>query len=89
MKRRTKTRSTTKTQKKIFFKRRHGCPLSGLNAPEISYKDPELLKKYISESGRILPSRITNVCAKKQRELKTAIKNARMIGLLPFVFKIK
>jgi small subunit ribosomal protein S18 len=74
-----------KAAKKVFFKRRRGCPLSGPNAPTIDYKDPELLRKYVSEGGRILPSRITNVCAKKQRELKRAIKIARHLALLPFI----
>ncbi len=78
-------KNSEKATKKVFFKRRRGCPLSGPNAPVIDYKDPELLRKYVSEGGRILPSRITNVCAKKQRELKRAIKVARHLALLPFI----
>jgi len=58
------------------------CPLSGKNAPEIDYKNIKLLKKYTSESGRILPSRVTSVCFKKQRELAKSIKRARLLGLL-------
>ena len=73
--------------KKVFFRRRRGCPLSVAGAPAIDYKNPELLGRFISEGGRILPSRITNVCAKKQRELKKAIKFARVLALLPFVYK--
>ena len=69
----------------VFSKRTRKCPLSGDNAPKINYKNIELLEQYISEKGKILPSRITSVSAKKQRELKNAIKNARMIALLPFV----
>ena len=62
-----------------FFKE---CPLSGKNAPEIDYKNIKLLKKYMSENGKILPSRITNVCQKKQRELSLSIKRARNLALL-------
>ena len=62
-----------------FFK---PCPFSGKNAPEINYKNIKLLKKYISESGKILPSRITSVSLKKQKELSTSIKRARLLALL-------
>ena len=58
------------------------CPLSGKDAPVIDYKNIKLLKKYISESGRILPSRITSVSLKKQRELSKSIKRARVLALL-------
>ena len=58
------------------------CPLSGKNAPIIDYKNLKLLKKYISESNRILPSRITSVSQKKQKELSKAIKRARLLALL-------
>ena len=58
------------------------CPLSTKDAPEINYKNIKLLKKYISESGRILPSRVTSVCFKKQRELSKSIKRARLLALL-------
>ena len=58
------------------------CPLSGKSAPIVDYKNIKLLKKYISESGRILPSRITSVSQKKQKELSTAIKRARLLALL-------
>ena len=57
-------------------------PLSGKNAPDIDYKNIKVLKKYISESGRILPSRVTSVSFKKQRELAKSIKRARLLGLL-------
>ena len=62
-----------------FFK---PCPLSGKNAPTIDYKNIKLLKKYVSENGKILPSRITNVSQKKQRELSLSIKRARNLALL-------
>ena len=58
------------------------CPLSTKDAPEINYKNIKLLKKYISESGRILPSRVTSVSFKKQRELSKSIKRARLLALL-------
>ena len=58
------------------------CPLSGKNAPIIDYKNLRVLKKYISESDRILPSRITSVSQKKQKELSKAIKRARLLALL-------
>ena len=70
---------------KPFFRRRKVCPFSGDNAPSIDYKDTRLLQRYISERGKIVPSRITAVSAKKQRELSIAIKRARILGLLPFV----
>ena len=62
-----------------FFK---PCPLSGKNAPVIDYKNIKLLKKYISESGRILPSRVSSVSFKKQRELANSIKRARLLALI-------
>ncbi|WP_075215854.1 MULTISPECIES: 30S ribosomal protein S18 [Pleomorphomonadaceae] len=70
-----------------FFRRRKTCPFSGANAPKIDYKDVRLLQRYISERGKIVPSRITAVSAKKQRELAKAIKRARILGLIPFVIK--
>ena len=70
-----------------FFRRRKTCPFSSDNSPKIDYKDVRLLQRYISERGKIVPSRITAVSAKKQRELAKAIKRARIIGLLPFVIK--
>ena len=68
-----------------FFRRRKTCPFSGPHAPKIDYKDVRLLQRFISERGKIVPSRITAVSAKKQRELAQAIKRARFLGLLPYV----
>jgi len=65
---------------KPFFRRRKSCPFSGDNAPKIDYKDTKLLQRYVSERGKIVPSRITAVSAKKQRELARAIKRARFFG---------
>ncbi|MFT3972316.1 MAG: 30S ribosomal protein S18 [Amaricoccus sp.] len=70
-----------------FFRRRKSCPFSGANAPAIDYKDVKLLQRYISERGKIVPSRITAVSAKKQRELARAIKRARFVALLPYAVK--
>ncbi len=71
--------------KKVFFRRKRTCPLSGPKAPAIDYKDVKLLQRYVSERGKILPSRITSVSAKKQRKLATAIKRARNLALMPYV----
>ncbi|MEE2761292.1 MAG: 30S ribosomal protein S18 [Pseudomonadota bacterium] len=68
-----------------FFRRRKSCPFSGKNAAKIDYKDVKLLSRYVSERGKIVPSRITAVSAKKQRLLARAIKRARYLALLPYV----
>ena len=70
-----------------FYRRRKSCPFSGPGAPKIDYKDVRLLSRYISERGKIVPSRITAVSAIKQRELAQAIKRARFLGLLPYVIR--
>lgn len=71
--------------RKPFFRRRKSCPFTGASAPKIDYKDIRLLQRYISERGKIIPSRITAVSNKKQRELARAIKRARFLSLLPYV----
>ncbi len=68
-----------------FFRRRKSCPFSGPNAPKIDYKDVRLLQRFVSERGKIVPSRISAVSSKKQRELAQAIKRARFLGLLPYL----
>ena len=65
---------------KIKFKKK--CPLSGKGSPKIDYKNIKLLKKYTSENGKILPSRVTSVSLKKQRELSLSIKRARNLALI-------
>jgi len=62
-----------------FFK---SCPLSGKDAPVVDYKNIKLLKRYISETGRILPSRVTSVSLKKQKEVSKSIKRARLLALI-------
>jgi len=68
-----------------FFRRRKSCPFSGPNALKIDYKDVRTLQRFVSERGKIVPSRITAVSAKKQRELAKAIKRARYLALLPYI----
>ena len=65
---------------KYKFKKK--CPLSGKGAPVIDYKNIKLLRRYISENGKILPSRITSVSQKKQRDLSISIKRARNLALI-------
>jgi small subunit ribosomal protein S18 len=64
------------------YKFKKSCPLSIKGAPTVDYKNIKLLKKYMSENGKIMPSRITNVCQKKQRELSLSIKRARNLALI-------
>ncbi len=71
--------------KRPFFRRRKTCPFTGPNAPQIDWKDLRMLGRYISERGKIIPSRITAVSQKKQRELAVAIKQARFMAILPYV----
>ncbi len=79
--------SSFPANKKLFFRRKKSCPLSGANAPVIDYKDIKLLQRFTSERGKILPSRITTVSRKKQRALSRAIKQARNLALLPFIMQ--
>ena len=87
MKRNKKRQKNSKYSKLSLFQKPDvkfikPCPLSEKNAPIINYKNIKLLKKYISENGRILPSRITSVSTKKQKELSQSIKRARLLALL-------
>jgi small subunit ribosomal protein S18 len=72
---------------KPFFRRRKSDPFEGKDAPAIDYKDTRSLQRYISERGKIVPSRITAVGAKNQRKLAQAIKRARFLALLPYAVK--
>ena len=72
-------------QRRQFFRRRKTCPFSGPKAVQIDYKDIRLLYKFVSEKGKIVPSRISAVSLKKQRELAVAIKRARFLALMPFL----
>ncbi len=73
------------TTKKTFFRRRKSCPFSGPNALPIDWKDVKTLGRFISERGKMVPSRITSVSPKKQRYLAQAVKRARFMALLPYV----
>ena len=66
------------------FRRRKFCRFTAENITEIDYKDLNMLKQYIGESGKIVPSRITGTKAKYQRQLATAVKRARFLALLPY-----
>ena len=74
----------TRTQ---FRRRRKVCPFSGDNGIAIDYKDPKMMLRYMSEKGKIVPSRISSVSPKAQRELARAIKRARFLALLPYAAK--
>jgi len=67
-----------------FFRRRRFCRFTAEGVKEIDYKDLQTLKAYITETGKIVPSRITGTKARYQRQLATAIKRARTIALLPY-----
>ena len=67
-----------------FFRRKRYCRFTAEGVEEIDYKDLETLKEYVTETGKIVPSRITGTSAKYQRQLSTAVKRARYIALLPY-----
>ena len=81
-----KSKSSSFSKLSIFqpnkYKFKKSCPLSAKGAPQVDYKNIKLLRKYMSENGKILPSRITNVSQKKQRELSLSIKRARNLALI-------
>ena len=88
MKKNNKKRNTQSNFAKLSifqpqkYKFKKKCPLSGKGAPKVAYKNLKLLKKYITENGKIMPSRITSVSQKKQRELSLSIKRARNLALI-------
>ena len=73
--------------KRPFFQRQKTCPFSGPDALKIDYLDVKLLQRFLSERGKIIPSRITSVSIKKQRELSRAIKLARHLALIPYIVR--
>ncbi len=77
-----------KNSKKRFYQRRKVCKFCADSSLEINYKDARELRSFITERGKIIPRRITGTCAKHQRILARAIKQARTIALLPYVGKI-
>jgi small subunit ribosomal protein S18 len=82
-----KSRGRDENKNSPFEDRRKFCPFSQKNSPLIDYKDTKLLSRYISEKGKITPSRITNVSRGKQKELSVAIKRARFLALMSFTTK--
>ena len=79
--------SSAMQARRPFYRRRKTCPFTGDKAPKIDYKDVKLLLRYVSERGKMVPSRITAVSARKQRDLARAIKRARILGLLPYLIQ--
>ena len=82
-----KSRGRDENRNSPFEERRKFCPFSQKNSPIIDYKDTKLLSRYVSEKGKMLPSRITNVSRSKQKELSTAIKRARFLALMSYTNK--
>ena len=81
------SRNNSNQKKQLFTKKFKGCPFSSKNSPVIDYKNVKLLEKYISEKGKIVPSRISFVSSAKQRLLSKAIKKARTLALISHVGK--
>ena len=89
MKKNSKSKYKSRDERKNspFEDRKRFCPFSQKNSPIIDYKDVKLLSRYISEKGKITPSRISNTSSKKQKELSRAIKRARFLGLMSYTQK--
>jgi len=66
-------------------RRRKSCPVCELGVRVLDYKDERTLSRFVTERGKILPSRLSGMCARHQRQLKTAVKRAREIALLPYI----
>ena len=81
------SRSRDEKRNSPFEDRKKFCPFSQKNSPMIDYKDIKLISRYISEKGKIVPSRISNVSRSKQLELSKAIKRARFLGLMSYTNK--
>ena len=73
----------------LFEQRKKICPFSNKDSPKIDYKDLKLLSRYVTEKGKIMPSRVTNVSRRRQKELSQAIKRARYIALMSYTHKIR
>ena len=84
---RFKSRNRDDNKNSPFDDKKKFCPFSQKNSPIIDYKDLKLLSRYVSEKGKIIPSRITNVSSKKQKELALAIKRARFLSLMSYTGK--
>lgn len=68
----------------VFFRRKKSCKFSGKNAPQIDYKDLNLLKQYVNENGKVIPARLTGTGSRYQRQMTDAIKYARFLALMPY-----
>ena len=86
---RDNNRKNNNTKNQLFTKKFKSCPFSNKNSPKIDYKNVKLLEKYISEKGKIMPSRISFVSTAKQRLLSKAIKKARTLALISHVGKMR
>ena len=82
-----KSRNRDENKNSPFEDRKKFCPFSQKNSPIIDYKDIKMLYRYVSENGKIIPSRITNVSRSKQKDLSKAIKRARFLALMSFTNK--
>ena len=82
-----KSRNRDENKNSPFEDRKKFCPFSHKNSPIIDYKDVKLLSRYVSEKGKIIPSRITNVSRSKQKDLSMAIKRARFLALMSYTNK--
>lgn len=81
------SKRNSKNEKPYRRPRKKVCNFCADKVEEIDYKDIDMLKKYVSDKGKILPRRVTGTCAKHQRKVTIAIKRARTIALLPFTVK--
>ena len=77
-------RKDLKTDKRPYNFKKRSCPLSIKNAPKVDYKDVKLLRRFVTEQGKIMPRRVTGTSAKMHRKLIRAIKRARNIALMPY-----
>ena len=87
--RRQKDNKRKKQNQDNFLKPKRACQFTAAGVEEIDYKDVELLKKFVTENGKIIPARMTGTSAKYQRQLTRAIKRARLLALLPLQIAIK
>ena len=83
----TQLKITRQAMRKPYQKKRKSCPFSSPESNPIDYKDIKTLTRFVSERGKIIPSRISAVSASKQRQLSKAIKRARYLSLMPYLTK--
>ena len=83
----SKDKRPKRNQQSLLFRRKRFCRFTVAGVKEIDYKDLETLRAYVTETGKIVPSRITGTKARYQRQLSTAVKRARFLALLPYTDK--